>query len=136
MITLRHKELFPGGVTLLLSLRGSIKDGWYGKHRHDGQHFRSTLVFSCRDEHFGQRRLHGKVGHFAASRREITDVVECSEDPELVHRVEDILLRWRIHKVELQEVFYTEGFEQQNSIRQIRSLNFRDIAGIQLVDIR
>lgn len=135
VITFRYEKLFTSGITFFLSLRWPIENGWNREHRHDCQHLGSTLVFSCGDQHFRERWFHRKVRHFATSRRQIADVVEGAQYPELIHRIQDILLGRRIHEVEFQEVLDPKGLEQQNSIRQIRSLNFGNIARIQLVDV-
>lgn len=43
-------------------------------------------------------------------------VVKCPQDPELVHRVENVCLWWGIHEVELQQVIDSQRFQQQHDV--------------------
>ena len=93
MIALGNEELLPSSVTLLLSFPRSIEDGWDGKHRDDGEDLGSALVVDGGEEHLGERGFHRVVGHLPSEGSEISNVVESSENPELVHRVDDVFLR-------------------------------------------
>ena len=92
MIRLGNKELLPRGITLLDSLLRSVKDSRHREHRHDRQHFRRALSLDGDDEHLGESGIHREIRHLSTELRQFSRVVERSEYPELVHRVEDVFL--------------------------------------------
>jgi len=95
MVALGNEELLPRSVTLLLTFPRSIEDGRDGEHRNDGEDLGSALVLDRREKHLGEGGFHRVVGHLSSERSEISNVVESSEDPELVHRVDDVFLEKR-----------------------------------------
>lgn len=62
-----------------------------------------------------------------------TCVVQGSEDPELVHGVEHVVLRGRVHEVELQQVLHAQGLEQQHHVGQVGPLYLGHGGGQQLI---
>lgn len=55
-----------------------------------------------------------------------TCVVERSQDPELVHGVEHVVFRGRVHEVEEQQILDTQRLEQQYHVGQIGPLDLWD----------
>lgn len=62
-----------------------------------------------------------------------TCVVQGSEDPELIHGVEHVVLRRRVHEVELQQVLHPQGLEQQHHVGQVGPLDLRHRGGQELI---
>lgn len=93
VITLRNEKLLPRSVALLEALLGAVEDARDREHRDDRENLGGALAVDRDDEHLGEGGVHGKVGHLAAERGEFARVVERTEDPELVHRVEDVFLQ-------------------------------------------
>lgn len=52
-----------------------------------------------------------------------TCVIQGSQDPQLVHGVQHVVLRWWIHEVELQQVLHTQGLEQKHYIGKVGALD-------------
>lgn len=93
MITLGDKELFPRRVRLFGALLRAIEDARNRQHRDDREDLGGAAHLDRRDEHLGQSRVHREMRHLATEFRQLAGVVESAENPELVHRVEDIFLR-------------------------------------------
>ena len=62
-------------------------------------------------------------------------MIQGTQDPQLVHGVEKIVLRWRVHEVELQQVFDIERLQKEDHDREISPLDFRDVVLKQLASI-
>lgn len=73
-----------------------------------------------------QEALPGSRGHS-------TCVVQGSKDPELIHGVEHVVLRGRVHEVELQQVLHPQGLEQQHHIGQVGPLDLGHRGGQELI---
>lgn len=63
----------------------------------------------------------------------LTRVVQSTEDPQLVHGVEHVVFRWRIHEVEEQQVLHAQRLQQQHHVSQVCALDLRDGGGQHLV---
>lgn len=46
----------------------------------------------------------------------LTCVVQSSKDPELIHGVEHVVLRWRVHEVEEEQILHTQRLQKQDYI--------------------
>lgn len=52
-----------------------------------------------------------------------TCVVQSSQDPELVHGVEHVVLGWWIHEVKEEQILNTQRLQQQDYIGQVGPLD-------------
>lgn len=68
-----------------------------------------------------------------ADMRCVTCVVEGTQHPKLVHGLQDIVLWWRVHEVEVQQVLHVEALEEQHDVGQVGPLDLRNGRRQQLV---
>lgn len=59
----------------------------------------------------------------------LTCVIKRSQDPQLVHGVQHVVFRRRVHEVEEQEILNSQGLEQQHNIGQVSALDLWDGGG-------
>lgn len=52
-----------------------------------------------------------------------TCVVQSSQDPQLVHGVEHVVFRWRIHEMEEEQILNTQRLQEQDHVGQVGPLN-------------
>mmetsp|Transcript_4303 Transcript_4303/g.14282 ORF Transcript_4303/g.14282 Transcript_4303/m.14282 type:complete len:305 (+) Transcript_4303:709-1623(+) len=156
VVRLRDEELLTDGVGLLLAVLRPEEDRRHRQRRHHRQRLRraprrrSRRLFQRRrrrsggglffvvvvvvvlpggeEEHLGERRIEGELGHALPQRREAAAVVEGAEDPELVHRRQDVVLGRRIEELEVEEVVDAEGLQKQDDVPEVRTLDLRDLA--------
>lgn len=62
-----------------------------------------------------------------------TCVIQGPQDPQLVHGVQHIVFRGRIHEVELQQVLHTQGLEQEHYVGKVGALDLRHRGRQQLI---
>ncbi len=63
----------------------------------------------------------------------LTCVVKRSQDPQLVHGVQHVVFRRRVHEVEEQELLNSQWLEQQHNIGQVSALDLWDSGGEHLI---
>ncbi|MCO5547112.1 hypothetical protein L7F22_000554 [Adiantum nelumboides] len=125
VVALGDVELFARGVGLVLPLAGPVKDRGDREHGDDGKNLGRAAVLGrgTGDEHLAQARLHGELGHALADEGEVADVVERTQDPELEHGSQEVVLGRRVHKVKLEQVLYAEALEQEHRVGQVCALD-------------
>lgn len=62
-----------------------------------------------------------------------TCVIQGSEDPELIHGVEHVVLWGWVHEVKLQQVLHPQGLEQQHHVGKVGPLDLGHGGGQELV---
>ena len=133
VVALWHKELLSRCVRFLLPVLGPKPDGGHGQHRDDGEDLVRTLELLSLEQHLRQRRVHGKLHHLGTHPRQAAGVIQRAQDPQLVHAVQDVILRGWVHKVKVQEVLHVEGLEKQHHVPEVSALNLRHRHGEHLV---
>mmetsp|Transcript_6374 Transcript_6374/g.13907 ORF Transcript_6374/g.13907 Transcript_6374/m.13907 type:complete len:252 (+) Transcript_6374:352-1107(+) len=136
VVRLGREELLPRGIALLLALLRAVKDGGHREGGDDGGDVVDAAERLRKDEHLGERRVEGELDHLATERRERARVVQRAQEPELVHRVEQVILRRRVHEVKGEQVVDAERLEQQHHVAQIRALDLGHGHDKQLVVVR
>jgi len=105
VVALGLVELGLLGVGLRLLLLGAVEDAAAdAQHGDDGEDLLGALEVDTGDEHLGERRLDGQVGHLAAEAGEEALVVERRQRVQVLERRDHRLLRRRVHKVEVEQV--------------------------------
>ncbi|KAF4506091.1 hypothetical protein G6O67_006210 [Ophiocordyceps sinensis] len=112
-------------VCLLLLLLGAGEDVEV-EQCHDAEYLVRAIVVHGRNEHLCQRRLHGKVGHFAPEARQQPLVVERAQRVQLLERRQHRVDGRRVHKVKVQQVVDAHGLEHEDRVCQVLPLNVRD----------
>mmetsp|Transcript_24293 Transcript_24293/g.76457 ORF Transcript_24293/g.76457 Transcript_24293/m.76457 type:complete len:388 (-) Transcript_24293:519-1682(-) len=125
VVALGHEELLARGVGLVRAVLGAEEHARHAQHAHDGQHLVGAPELLAHDEHLGQGGVQGELHHLVPHGRERARVVERAQNPELVHAVEDVVLRRRVHEVELQQVLDAQGLEQQHHVAEVGALDLR-----------
>mmetsp|Transcript_33920 Transcript_33920/g.85062 ORF Transcript_33920/g.85062 Transcript_33920/m.85062 type:complete len:319 (+) Transcript_33920:351-1307(+) len=125
VVRLGHEKLLSRRVALLRAVRRPEKHAGHAEHADDGDHLAGAAKLAANQQHLGQRRVKRELHHLAAHGCERASVVQSGEDPELVHGVEDVVLRGRVHEVKLQQVLHVEALQQQHDIAQVGALDLR-----------
>ena len=112
MVRFGHLELLTGRVRVFLAPFGPEKDGRHRQHRHDDEAVGAAFHVHRGDQHFGKGRIERELDHLAAERRQRPRVLQRPQGPQLEHGIQHVLLRRRIHKVELKQILDAERFQK------------------------
>lgn len=139
VVDVEEGDVVAGGVVelglllvgLLLLVAGAEEDVLRGgDHGDDGEDFVGAVEGDGGDGRFGEGRVHGEVGHLAAEAGEEAFVVEGAEAVEFFEGGEHGVGWGRVHEVEVEEVVYAHGFEHEDRVGQVLTLDFRDLVGV------
>ncbi|KRX44449.1 hypothetical protein T05_629 [Trichinella murrelli] len=123
VVAFGNLEFFPLRIAVLFSTLGSVEYRRHRQHAHNGQHFFAAAHFASDDEHFGQGRVERQFDHPASEFCQLAGVVQRAQRPQLVHRIEQVVLGRCVHEVEFQQIVHAERFQQQHHVRQVGPLN-------------
>ena len=99
VVAFGDEEFLSGRIALLLSVLGSEEDARNTQHGNDCQNFGgATSLFMGKEQHLTKRRVQREFRHSPSHRCQISGVVEGAQDPELVQRIHNIVLRWWVHE--------------------------------------
>jgi len=68
----------------------------------------------------------GELDQIAAQLGELASVIEGAQGPELVHEGEDVVLRGRVHEVEVKEVLDAKALEEEDDVGEVGALGLWD----------
>lgn len=136
MVALGLMELGLLGVGLRLLLLGSVEDATSDReHGDDGEDLLGALEVDRSDEHLGEWRFDGQIGHLPAETSEETFLVERREGVKVLQRRDHRLLWWRIHKVEVEEIVDAHRLEHEDRVGKVLALDVGDGVGQHLVAV-
>ena len=127
MVGLRYEKLLSCLVTFFLPVFGSEEDRRHTQHGNNGQQLISAAKLFRDYNHLTQRRIKRKLDHFSSKLSQVTCIIKSTQYPKLIHWIENVVLWWWIHEIELKQVFHIQWLQQKHNIIEIGPLDFRDV---------
>jgi len=117
------------------SLSSSFPRGWKKMdgidHGDDGGYLSSGVELLGNGEHLGEGGVQGELDHLAAELGELARVIEGAQGPELVHGGDVVVLRGRVHEVEVRRFLTPRILRRRTTSARL----VRWISGMVLINI-